>query len=222
MTGMTTYSAQNWLKYISGSAAMPALPTSGEVWVALFTAVGTDAGTGFTEVSGGSYARVSTGSSGSAAWNTPTSASPSVLSNSGAITFPQSTASWGTVLGFGVYDAVTSGNLLWWDYLGAFNWAPFTCTSASPGVLTSTAHGYSNGDPVVVTAEYGGTLPTTGGSWSGVLTVANVTTDTFTAGVNTTGTGDGMVRKIVQQSIPANVTPSFAGGSPGQLVLLAA
>jgi hypothetical protein len=73
-------------------------------------------------------------------------------------------------------------------------------------VLTSTAHGYANSDPVVVTAKDGGTLPTTGGSWSGVLTVAGVTTDTFTAGVNTTGTGDGLVRKIVQQSIPINST----------------
>lgn len=138
---------------------------------------------------------------------------PASVTNGASIPFVQSTASWGTITSFGLYDAVSSGNLLAWDYLGNYKWAPFTCTNASPGVLTSTAHGYSNSDPVVVTAKDGGLLPSTGGSWAGVLTVASVTTDTFTAGVNTTGTGDGLVRKIVQQPIPINSTFSFAASN---------
>jgi hypothetical protein len=77
-------------------------------------------------------------------------------------------------------------------------------------VLTSPAHGYANGNSVVVTSKFGGVLPTTGGSWAGPLTVAGVTTDTFTAGVNTTGTGDGLVREITQQPIAGNVTASFS------------
>jgi hypothetical protein len=89
---------------------------------------------------------------------------------------------------------------------------PFTCTSASPGVLTLPAHGYSNSDTVVVTAKDGGALPTTGGSWSGLLTVAGVTTDTFTGGVNTTGTGDGLVRKVASQVVSNNVTFSISAG----------
>lgn len=141
----------------------------------------------------------------------PATAPAFTLNANAVINFVQSTASWGTVTSFGLYDAVTSGNLLWWDYLGGFKWLPFTGSLASPSVLTSPAHGYTNGDPVVVTQKFGGILPATGGSWAGVLTVAGVTTDTFTAGVNSTGTGDGQVRKIVLQPIPANVIAQFAG-----------
>lgn len=144
--------------------------------------------------------------------NEPTTVPGATLNGSATITFPQASLSWGTVTSWGLYDLAsgTGAHLLAWDYLGNFAWLPFSGSNASPSVLTSPAHGYSNGDPVVVTAKFGGTLPATGGSWAGVLTVASSTTDTFTAGVNTTGTGDGLVRKIVQQSIPANVTASFA------------
>jgi hypothetical protein len=110
-------------------------------------------------------------------------------------------------------DASAGGNLIFSAYLGNFSWQPFSCTTASPGVLTVPAHGFANGDTVVVSAEFGGTLPATAGSWSGLLTVANVTTDTFTLGVNTTGTGNGMVRKVAAQSVAAGVTPTFAAGS---------
>lgn len=134
---------------------------------------------------------------------------PASITNGAAINFAQATANWGTVTSFGLFDAVTAGNLLTWDFIGNFSWRPFSGTNASPSVLTSPAHGYSNGDSVVVTAKFGGTLPATAGSWAGILTVAGATTDTFTAGVNSTGTGDGQVRKIVQQSIPQNVTASF-------------
>ena len=73
------------------------------VYVALFTTDPTDAGTG-TEVSGGSYARQSV-----------TFAAPSNgLSASNAdVTFPQASASWGTVGWIGIYDALTTGNLLY-------------------------------------------------------------------------------------------------------------
>jgi hypothetical protein len=137
----------------------------------------------------------------------------SVTNTNVAVTFATSTASWGTVVGAGLYDASTSGNLLDFDWLGNYHWLPFSCTSASPGVLTVPAHGYSNADQVVVTAKDGGTLPTTGGNWAGLLTVANVATDTFTAGVNTTGTGDGLVRKVASQVVSNNVTFSISAGN---------
>ena len=71
-------------------------------YIALFTSDPTDAGSG-TEVSGGSYARTSV-----------TFGSPSngVTTNSADVTFPTATASWGTVSHIGLYDASTSGNLL--------------------------------------------------------------------------------------------------------------
>lgn len=72
-------------------------------YVALFTSDPTDAGSG-TQVSGGSYARQSV-----------TFGAPSngVSINSADVTFPTATASWGTVTHIGIYDALTSGNLLY-------------------------------------------------------------------------------------------------------------
>jgi hypothetical protein len=286
MPGSSDYTAQNLINWSSGQLAMP---VSASRWLALFTTIPADAGTGGTEVSGGSYARVqvagplttnATTASGNAtlhfasvpSWivagmtvtDTTTPASipagttvlsttgttvvmsanaagagvggtdviqfsawPAASASSGAepatapaqalngavITFPQATASWGTVVAWGLYDAVTSGNLLMFDYMGNFKWLPFSGSSASPSVLTSPAHGYSNADSVVVTQKYGGVLPATAGSWAGLLTVASVATDTFTAGVNSTGTGDGQVRKVLQQPIAINVTASFAAST---------
>lgn len=220
MSGMTDYTAKHFLDWVVGKTAMPSLPTA---YIALFTAVGVDAGTGFTEVTGGGYARVATAG---ADWNAAAASAPSSNSNANAVTFPTATADWTSagaapVIAFGIYDAPTGGNLLFWDYLGNYPWLPFTCSSATPGVLTLPAHGFANGNSVIVSAEFGGTLPATGGSWSGLKTVANSTTDTFTAGVNTTGTGDGMLRKVDAQLIPAGVQASFSGGTPGLIVLVA-
>ena len=73
------------------------------VYAALFTTDPTDAGTG-TEVSGGSYARQAI-----------TFGAPSngASTNSAAVEFPQATGNWGTITHFGIYDASSSGNLLY-------------------------------------------------------------------------------------------------------------
>jgi len=114
-------------------------------------------GTGAVEVSGGSYARVATAS---ATWNAAsTGADPTTISNAATITFATATASWGNVVAFGLYDALTSGNLLAWDWLGNYQWLPCTISSASPGVITAHAHGYAAADPVVYTTVFGGTAP---------------------------------------------------------------
>jgi len=233
MPGFSDYTAQNLLNYVVGKTAMPTLPTA---YVALLTAAPTsDAGTGGTEVSGGGYARVATTGS---TWNAASASSgtapaivPASISNAATVSFPTATANLGTAIAWGLYDASTGGDLLLWDYLGAYAWLPATSTAVGSGsgaVITAHAHGYANGDAVVITAKYGGALPTfTQSNFTGVLTVANVTTDTFTVtnggtAVWTSTTGDFMVRKILQQSIPAGVTASFAGGTPGALVATAA
>lgn len=291
MSGLSDYTAQNELNFLTGQKAQPALPS---VFLALFTVVGVDAGTGFTEVSGGSYARqqvagtlltngTTSTSSGTLhfgtvpAWVVPgmsvldatgaatqigtgvtvtgtttttvtissvpasqvgngdtitfsafaaaAGSQPSTDTNSGAtITFPQATANWGTVVGWGLYDAATTGNLLLWDFLGNFAWLPASVSSAASGtgaVFTTKAHGYSANDPVVDTVEFGGTQPTvTQGTLTGytINYVGASATDTFSlttqsAGIVpifTTSTGAVMLRKVTQQSIPANVTASFA------------
>ncbi|WP_407146250.1 hypothetical protein [Bradyrhizobium sp. ORS 86] len=98
MTGLTNYSADNVLNYVTGQTAMPALPA---VYMALFTAVGTDAGTGFTEVTGGSYARVQI--AGSAVTNAATATSSAVIGHA-------STPAW-VVAGMQAYDQ-TTGHVL--------------------------------------------------------------------------------------------------------------
>lgn len=75
------------------------------VYVGVYTVAPTDAGGG-TEVSGGAYARQSAAFSAAASGAT---------SNSGQISFPVATANWGTVVAFGLFDASTAGNLLYWN-----------------------------------------------------------------------------------------------------------
>lgn len=77
------------------------------VYVALFITNPGEDGTGGTEVSAGGYARIQHGPS-DATWTS----TDGVFSNLGTITFGVPSANWGEVTGFGLYDAVTSGNLL--------------------------------------------------------------------------------------------------------------
>lgn len=293
MPGYADYLAQKKLDFLTGSVAMPSLPS---VWVGLFTVAPTsNAGTGGTEVSGGSYARVQV--AGSAATNATTAAgnatlhfastpawivagmtvrdittpsaisagttvlsvtgttvvmsanaagagvgsgdtigfsawpassasvgtepatTPASVTNGAVVTFPAATANWNTAIAWALFDAVTAGNMLFWDYLGNFSWLPATVSSASPGVITAKAHGYSVADTVVVTTKYGGTLPSFSQSnFTGSLAVAHAATDTLdvtnaATAVNTSSTGDLQIRKVGAQSIPSGVTASFPASS---------
>jgi hypothetical protein len=84
----------------------------GTLYFALYTAAPTDAGGG-TEVSGGSYARVSVTNNTT---NFPT-ASSQQSQNANLINFGTASANWGTIVAVGVFDASTSGNLLYWGPL---------------------------------------------------------------------------------------------------------
>jgi hypothetical protein len=92
------------------------------LYVGLFTAAPSDAGGG-TEVTGGGYARVNlppadanwTATQGGVSGNS--SGTSGQTGNASIITFPAPSAAWGTVTHFGIYDAVTGGNLLIWDAL---------------------------------------------------------------------------------------------------------
>jgi hypothetical protein len=106
------------------------------VYVALYTAAPTDSGGG-TEVStsGTAYARVSTTNN---ATNWPAASSGS-KSNGTVITFPTATASWGTVVAFGIFDASTSGNLMYWgDLTVSKSVASGDTASFAVGTLTIT------------------------------------------------------------------------------------
>jgi hypothetical protein len=102
MTTISTFLANKQLDHTWGKTAYT-MPT---VFLGLYTTNPTmPAGTGGVEVSGGSYARVALATLIGAA-------SAGANSNSGTITFPTATASWGTIVGVGVFDALTVGNLL--------------------------------------------------------------------------------------------------------------
>ena len=73
------------------------------VYVGLFLSDPTDAGSG-TEVSGGSYAREAM------AFDAP---SNGASVNSAAVEFNQATGDWGTIPYFAIFDASTSGNMLY-------------------------------------------------------------------------------------------------------------
>lgn len=79
------------------------------VYISLHTADPTDAGTG-TEVSGGSYIRQSA-----------TFAAPSngASASNADVTFPQATGNWGTIGWIGIWDAQTTGNMLYHTALDA-------------------------------------------------------------------------------------------------------
>ena len=80
-------------------------------YVSLHTANPTDAGTG-TEVSGGSYART-------AASFATASGTSGLVATDADITFPTATASWGNVGWIGLWDAASSGNMLYHTALDA-------------------------------------------------------------------------------------------------------
>jgi len=82
------------------------------VYVALYTVAPTRAGGG-TEVAGGSYSRTA------ATFGAPSGSAPTEVANTGAVTFPTATASWGTVVAFGILDASVAGNLLYFNNLTA-------------------------------------------------------------------------------------------------------
>jgi hypothetical protein len=109
---MSDYLEKALLDHILGNTAYSAPAT---VYLALFTDSNTatqrDAGT-VTEVSGNNYSR-------KAVTNNTTNwpnASGTLASKSLGVaqTFATPSGSWGTVTAYGVYDASTAGNLLFW------------------------------------------------------------------------------------------------------------
>ena len=207
MTGWTDRTAQAVLNHMVGKSPVFAMP---QAFAALFTAVGTDAGSGFTEVIGGGYARAATAG---ADWNAASGSAPSLISNANPVVFPVASSAWLNIIAFGLYDALAGGNLISWDFFGAFPWKPVTVNVASPAVFTSPAHGYLAGDQIVFSTEYGGVAPT-GSSMAGLMTVgSSPTTDTFNVGLNTTASGSGDVRKVLPQTVQSGIQPVFNAGS---------
>jgi hypothetical protein len=78
------------------------------IYVGIMTAEPNDDGTGVVEPSGMAYERVSVDNN-LTEWP---AASGGQKSNASTITFPTATGDWGTITHFGIFDAISGGNLL--------------------------------------------------------------------------------------------------------------
>lgn len=95
------------------------------LYIGLLTAAPSDTGGG-TELTGNNYARASVASNmtnwagtQSAGSTTASSGTGGTTSNNGVINFNTPSNDWGTVTHFGIYDASTNGNLMFWGALSA-------------------------------------------------------------------------------------------------------
>jgi len=102
MAEMSNYLENAMLNATLNNTAFTTVATP---YISLHTADPTDDGSG-AEVSGGSYARTS------ASFATASGTSGSIATDAD-VTFPTATASWGTVTHIGIWDASSSGNLLY-------------------------------------------------------------------------------------------------------------
>jgi hypothetical protein len=111
MSAMSDYLEGEIIKHIfrTGSFTKPTV-----LAVGLLTAAPSDSGGG-TEVTGSNYSRATLNPL-DANWVAPVSGN-GITSNAGAITFATPSATWGTVTHFGIYDAASAGNLLFWGAL---------------------------------------------------------------------------------------------------------
>lgn len=117
--GMTNYLSNKLIDYFIRGQVYNYPVTA---YVALFTSMPSNSGGG-VEATGSSYARAAIASS-TTAWSSTQSVggtstsngSAGRISNNAAIAFPNPPLgeNWGTVLGAGIIDASTAGNLLFW------------------------------------------------------------------------------------------------------------
>lgn len=102
MAGFTTYLSNKILDHVFRNTAYT---PPAAVYVALYSAAPSDAGGG-TELTGGGYARVAA-TFGSAA-------AAGAIANTAPVAFAQTSGAWAQATHFGVFDALTTGNLLGW------------------------------------------------------------------------------------------------------------
>ena len=122
MAGLTNYLEDKIINHVFGSTTFTK-PTN--YYVGLLTATPSDSATG-TEVSGGSYAR-------QVCAFTITGSGIAEAKNTSAITFPTATADWGIVGWVGVYDALSSGNLVAYQNLQKSDFSTTTTKTINDG-----------------------------------------------------------------------------------------
>jgi hypothetical protein len=109
---VTYYSSNRLIDYNFGATAYSGgLP--GTYYFGLSTSTINIDGTGATEPSGNGYVRMPF-TNNKTNWG---NASLGILKNAVEIVFPESTGSWGTITYVAMWDALTLGNIWWYDVL---------------------------------------------------------------------------------------------------------
>jgi hypothetical protein len=208
------FNSTNWTSIATGTGAT-------NLYLSLHNA---DPGTGgnqtTSETAYTNYVRLAVARS-TAGWTVGGSAPTVNVTNAGTVTFAQCGASGDTLTHVGVGLASSgAGTLLLSAPIGPGAGYGFTCTLASPGVMTIPGSSMSLNGRVSVYADASAALPSgfTEGTvyFVGTVTGTTVTLST-TAGnanpVNTAGAGSGIA--IVQNPLAVSngVTPSFGAGA---------
>ena len=108
MSAMTNYLEGALIDHLFRATAFS---QTGTWYTALMTAAHGEDGTGGTEVSGGSDARIAV-TRGTGTWTKTLSTNVYTVHNTSTITFATPSADWGVVTHVGLFDALTSGNLV--------------------------------------------------------------------------------------------------------------
>ena len=163
-------------------------------------------GSGVTEVTGGGYARQVNN-----AWTIAVNQ----VSNTGAVTFPIATASWGTPIQWFMNDALTLGNYLCRGPIVYPNTLVPFIADHTANVVYVPSIGFTNGQNVRFYAQL---LPSgISGNTSYFVITANTTNDSFQisltnggAAVTIIADGHGFVGQDFSQPVVLNNTVSFA------------
>lgn len=123
MAAMSNYLENKLIDHIFRGVPYTAPTTA---YFALYTAAPSDSGGG-TEVSTGGYARASLAcnvtnwAATNAALSTanPSAGTSGQTSNNSTVTFATPSLTWNTITHFGIFDALSGGNLLFWGALSA-------------------------------------------------------------------------------------------------------
>ncbi len=206
---------------IAQNAGSPAT----NLYVSLHTSAPGNAGSQNTnETSYTNYARVAVART-TGGWTVLTGSGTnfSGVSNAASISFPGCGVTGATITHCGVgLSSSGAGTLLAWGPLGptAGPDVPFTCTSASPGVITCPGYSPTVNDQVMV-AQLQGTQPLPTGFTEGTvyyIGTASGSTGTLSTTasnanpVNTSSTGTGIIYKCSPLAVSNGITPSIAIG----------
>jgi hypothetical protein len=207
---------------IAQNAAAPAT----NVYVSLHTADPLNGGSQTTnEAAYTSYARVAVART-TGGWTTTLGSGTtfSSVTNAASITFPACTGGSETETHWGIgLSSSGAGTLLLSGPIGpvAGPDVPFTCTNASPGVITCYGYTPTVNDRVSVYQLPGSEGLNTGltegtvyfvGTAPGGQTLTLSTTTANGNPVNTTSTGSGIIIKQGPLAVSSGITPAFAAG----------